>query len=173
MPPAKATTVQQVADRTLDRADAFIRDNPGCSRAQLADAIGMAVSSIQGVAWHLRDLGLILPLGIIRATPAGASGQMQEALHQRVMRRARRGLVVTAELAEELASDPAELPQLSAEVAVVVAELRALGLVCEARGYWPVTAHHDPDGYLARRDARLRREEEADRLRWQGGGNAA
>lgn len=133
-----------VADRTLDAAREAIRRSPGISRADLAAAIGLRPSSINHVLTTLRETGEIAP-GDVYAARQGAPAQVDDPVEQRILVRARRGLVVVSVL-------PLDLDETVEDVATALRRLRFRLALYRPDGLYPLDALHDRGRSLARRE---------------------
>lgn len=135
--------VQYVAAKTLDRAIAVITASPGVGRDEIAHKLGMRRSSIQHVTTALRSTGEILPVDVIRAR-SHVQYVPECPIQARILRRARKGLVVVGELPEEITDEEAQ------DVLDAVRLLRARKAIEQARGYWPASSHYDAAGRARR-----------------------
>lgn len=125
-----------VAAATLDRASKLIEEHRGLGPAELAERLGMSPASITHVVSELRKTGEVLPHDVITYRP-GATEHVREPIQARILRRARKGIVVLSELPAELADEePADVYQ-------AVDRLRYRSVIHTPRGLWPASAHHD------------------------------
>jgi len=125
-----------VAASTLDRAARVIAGRPGLTSVDLAAALGMSPASMFHVLEELRATGEVLPRDVIAARPT-APRQVVDETQQRILVRARRGIVVVREL-------PAELDEPPEEVRLALLRLRRRGAVYTPAGIWPAASHHNP-----------------------------
>lgn len=133
-----------VADRTLDAARETIRARPGISRGDLAEAIGLRQSSIYHVLTSLRETCEIAPGDVYRAH-VEAPVQVEDPVEQRILYRARRGLVCVSAL-------PGELEETVEDVAVALRRLRFRRAIYRPDGLYPLDALHDRGRSLIRKE---------------------
>jgi hypothetical protein len=124
-----------VADKTLDAAREAIRCTPGISRSELATSIGLRTSSIYHVLTTLRESLEIAPGDVYRAH-AGGPTQVEDPVEQRILCRARRGMVCVSAL-------PTELGESVEDVAVALRRLRGRRAIYRPDGLYPLSALHD------------------------------
>lgn len=133
-----------VADRTLDKAREAIRVEPGISRADLATRIGLRASSIYHVLTTLRETCEIAPGDVYRAH-LDAPARVEDPVEQRILYRARRGLVCVSAL-------PVELDETVEDVAVALRRLRFRRAIYRPEGLYPLDALHDRGRSLSRKE---------------------